>query len=159
MSLLKQDPRSEIPPHLVGLVVGGRKSLCIQLAKCSHVHGRFHSDRSGRMVNNRSERDYAPNMPMRHTVPRGINWICFCRACCLSREESGPTADRRLLTFLVAFLGGAISGLMFDLAAMERFQMFRWSTNIVAISTFILLPAIGIVGLVYERRLGRAGSI
>jgi len=59
------------------------------------------------------------------------------------------------LTFLVAFLGGSLSGLMFDLAAMERFPMFRWSTNTIAISTFILLPVTGVVGLVYERRLAR----
>jgi|SRR5579863_7520164 len=59
------------------------------------------------------------------------------------------------LTFLVAFFGGIMSGLMFDLAAMLRFPMFRWSTNIMALSQFILLPITGIAGLVYAERLRR----
>ncbi len=59
------------------------------------------------------------------------------------------------LTFPVAFLAGIMSGLAFDLPAMERFAMFRWSTNTIAISTFILLPVTGVAGLVSSRRLRR----
>ena len=60
-----------------------------------------------------------------------------------------------LLTFPVAFMAGIMSGLAFDLPAMERFAMFRWSTNTIAISTFILLPVTGVAGLVYAYRLHR----
>ncbi len=60
------------------------------------------------------------------------------------------------LTFLVAFFGGAVNAILFDLPHMLRFAIFRWSTNIMAISTFVLLPVTGVVGLVYARRLGRS---
>ena len=60
-----------------------------------------------------------------------------------------------LLTFPVAFFGGMMSGLLFDLVHMLWFPIFRWSTNIMALSQFILLPVTGIAWLVYAERLRR----
>ena len=77
------------------LVVRTDRSLRLQRAGCSHVRGRFHTDRSARMVYHRSKRNHPPGKPVRRTVPRGVIWICPCRACCLSRQEKGPPRDRQ----------------------------------------------------------------